>query len=349
MPVAPMLALPSLQTVIPLAVASMSQASANAALCRFLIASGAVREDDLPEGEADPLKACQRAIDAWIKRQIGPLHCLEPRFAINVLDEHGHHPAMRSGQPAPYAQLDVYWCEYREAEWPVGRSLEALNEAMPHLGATVLQVLRQQCRYVYPLFTPDIADDVASYVYWQGEMDEEAALDMMCEDRDDADREAMREEMVTRRMLDDAYPEWARRWLVRPDKSAGGRRRTPAWRPCSLRRAARTLTDPHQRQIAADALALSRLTLTDDFHPDIEGEYIGFGAVLSWEEGDVTTRIYDDLLNLAHQSDYCDRMGEVLIPLDDPGALQAWFLRMGQRFEAIALIDRLIHALCHGH
>lgn len=349
MPVAPMLALPSLQPGIPLAVASMSQASANAALCRFLIASGAVREDDLPEGEADPLKACQRAIDAWIKRQIGPLYCLEPRFAINVLDEHGQHPAMRSGPPAPYAQLDVYWCEYREAEWPVGRSLEALNEAMPHLGATVLQVLRQQGRYVYPLFTPDIADDVASYVYWQGEMDEEAALDMMCEDSDDADREAMREEMVTRRMLDDAYPEWARRWLVRPDKSAGGRRRTPAWRPCSLRHAARTLTDPHQRQIAADALALSRLTLTDDFHPDIEGEYIGFGAVLSWEEGDVTTRIYDDLLNLAHQSEYCDRMGEVLIPLDDPGALQAWFLRMGQRFEANALIDRLIHALCEGH
>ncbi len=349
MSAAPMLALPSLQPGIPLAVASTSQASANAALCRFLIASGAVRENDLPEGEPDPLKACQRAIDAWIKRQIGPLHCLAPRFAINVLDEHGYHPAMRSGPPAPYAQLDVYWCEYREAEWPVGRSLEALSEAMPHLGATVLQVLRQQGRYVYPLFTPDIADDVASYVYWQGEMDEEAALDMMCEDSDDADREAMREEMVTRKMLDDAYPEWARRWLVRPDKSAGERRRTQAWRPCSLRRAVTTLTDPHQRQIAADALALSRLTLTDDFHPDIEGEYIGFGAVLSWEEGDVTTRIYDDLLNLAHQSDYCDRMGEVLIPLDDPGALQAWFLRMGQRFEAIALIDRLIHALCHGH
>ena len=349
MPVAPMLALPSLQPGIPLAVSSMSQASANAALYRFLIASGAVREDDLPDGEADPLKACQRAIDAWIKRQIGPLHCLEPRFAINVLDEHGQHPGMRSGPPAPYAQLDVYWCEYREAEWPVGRSLEALNEAMPRLGATVLQVLRQQGRYVYPLFTPDIADDVASYVYWQGEMDEEAALDMMCEDSDDADRETMREEMVTRRMLDDAYPEWARRWLVRPDKNAGGRERTQAWRPCSLRRAARTLTDPLQRQIAADALALSRLTLTDDFHPDIDGEYIGFGAVLSWKEGDVTTRIYDDLLNLAHQSEYCDRMGEVIIPLDDPGALQAWFLRMGQRFEAIALIDRLIHALCHGH
>lgn len=340
-----MLALPSLDAGVPLTVASTTQASANAALCRFLIGAGAVREGDLPDDEPDPLKACECAIDAWIKRQIGPLHCLEPRFAVNVLDEHGHHPAMRDGRQTAYVQLDVYWCAYREAEWPVGRCLEALNAAMPHLGSTVLQVLREQSRYVYPLFTPDIADDVASYVYWQGEQDEEAALDMMCEEGDEADREAMREEMVTRRMLDDAYPEWARCWLARSDKGVRRRKGASAWRPCCLRRAAKTLTDPRMRQIAADALALSRLSLSDDFRPDIEGEYIGFGAVLSWDEGDVTTRIYDDLLNLAHQAEFCDRMGEVLIPLHDPGALEAWFQRMGQRFQAIALIDRLIHAL----
>ncbi|MCU7369526.1 PRTRC system protein F [Paucibacter sp. O1-1] len=347
--IAPVLALPSLGAGVPLTVTSSSQAHANAALCRFLIATGAVREADIPEGEPDPLKACERAIDAWIKRQVGALHCLEPRFAVSVLDEHGQYPAMRNGRQTDYAQLDVYWCEYREAEWAVGQRLEALNAAMPNLGATVLQVLRQQSRYVYPLFTPDIADDVASYVYWQGEMDEEAALDMMCEDGDEADREAMREEMVTRSTLDAAYPEWARRWLSLPDKGARRRKGSQAWRPCSLRQAARTLADPSLRQIAADALALSRLALTDDFKPDIEGEYIGFGAVLSWDEGDVTTRIYDDLLNLAHQAEYCDRMGEIMVPLDDPGALAAWFHRMGQRFEAIGLIDRLIYALSVEH
>ena len=103
------------------------------------------------------------------------------------------------------------------------------------------------------------------------------------------------------------------------------------------------------RQIAADALALSRLTITDEFLPDMDGEYIGFGAVLSWDEGDVTTRIYDDLLQMAHQAEFCDRMGEAQIPMSDPGALGAWFHRMGQRFEAIGLIDRLIHALSAGH
>lgn len=340
----PVLALPSLHADVPLSITTTSQATANTALCRFLIDAGAVREEDLPQGEPDPLKACEHAIEAWIKRQIGPLHCLEPRFAVNVLDKDGHYPAVRDGRQPAYAQLELYWCEYREAEWPVGQGLEALNVAMPHLGTTVLQVLREQSGYVYPLFTPDTAIDVASYVYWHGEEDEEAALDMMCEEDNEADREAMREEMVSRRVLDEAYPEWARRWLSRP-KAARRHKGSRAWHPCSLRSAAKTLTDPRLRQIAADALALSRLSFGDDFRPDIEGEYIGFGAVLSWVGGDVTTRIYDDLLNMAHQAEFCDRMGEVRISLDDPGALEVWFLRMGSRFQAIALIDRLIHAL----
>ncbi|WP_298434866.1 PRTRC system protein F [Ottowia sp.] len=345
----PVLALPELSAKVPLSVTSRTQAAANAVLCRFLVDAGIVQEVHLPDDEPDPLKACARAIDAWIKRLIGPLRCLQPRIAVNVLDEDRHHPATRQRKQADYAYLDLYWCEYQEGEWPVGKRLEAMNAAMPGLGATVLQVLREQSRYVYPMFTPDIADDVCSYLYWQGESDEEAALDMMCEEDDEADREAMRDEMVTREVLNAAYPEWARRWLSSPAKGARRRKDGPAWRPCSLRRAAKTLADPKLRAIAADALALSRLPLDDSFRPDIDGEFIGFGAVLSWDEADVTTRIYDDMLNLAHQAEFCDRMGEALIPLDDPGALGACFARLGVRFEAIALIDRLIYGLCDGH
>ena len=149
---------------------------------------------------------------------------------------------------------------------------------------------------------------------------------------------------MTRRMLDAAYPDGrgAGSSTGRPKASAGAR--TAASRPCSLRHAAKTLADPHLRQIATDALALSRLTLTDDFKPDIEGEYIGFGAVLSWDEGDVTTHLRRPSTSRI-RPEYCDHMGEVMIPLGDPGALGAWFQRMGQRFEAIGLIDRLIYAL----
>lgn len=84
------------------------------------------------------------------------------------------------------------------------------------------------------------------------------------------------------------------------------------------------------------------------FDPDADGEFVGFGAVLSWREGDVTTRIYDDLLNLAHQGEYCESMGEVRVPLDDPCAFAAWQLAMADRFEAIRRIDTLIHRLSAG-
>jgi PRTRC genetic system protein F len=146
----------------------------------------------------------------------------------------------------------------------------------------------------------------------------------------------MREEMVTRETLEAAYPGWARRLPGEP------RRQGPVPSLCN---AARTLEDPKAQQIAADALALSRLHVKDAFRPDIEGEYIGFGAVLSWHESDVTVRIYDDLLNMAHQAEFCDRIGELQITLDAPQDMRAWQKSMRLRFTAIGLIDRLIHQL----
>jgi PRTRC genetic system protein F len=340
----PLLTLPRLDACVPCTITSRDHAVANAQLCRYLIDAGVVREAYIPADNTDLLHLCDQAIGAWIRDQIGPLQCLQPRFAACVLDAGGYIPVQHSGRQAPYAQLDLYWCEYQEAEWPVGDRLEALNAAMPNLGRTVLQVLRQQCRHVYPLFTPDIAADVASCLYWQCEADEEAALDMLCDEDTTADREALRADMVTRAMLDAAYPNWV--WRSSPGQCAKERSDCPpAWRPCNLRRAARTLADPALRQIATDALALSRLSLDNSFSPECDGEYIGYGAVLSWREGDLTTRIYDDLLNQAHRAEFCDRMGEQRVALDDPGALGAWFARMGQRLQAIGLIDRVVHGL----
>ena len=77
----------------------------------------------------------------------------------------------------------------------------------------------------------------------------------------------------------------------------------------------------------------------------IDGEYVGFGAVLSWREDDVTVRIYDDLLNLAHQAEFCDRIGELQMPLNEPQRMADWQQAMRTRFKAIGLIDRLIHQL----
>lgn len=327
--------LPRLAAAIPKSLVPTPLAKANATVSSFLIEAGAIREGDLPAAWDDTLRVCEQALDAWIQRQIGPLHCLSPCFVMGAVGEGGAYVMPRTDAPPRYSALDLYWYETREHEWPIGEGLEALERACVGLGAAVLKVMAERSRFVYPLFTPDIACDVATYVYWCGEENEEIALDMQCGEDEEA-RAAMREEMVTSQTLTQAYPDWARHW----PRGSSRARRAP-----SLSSMARKLDDPKAQQVAADALALSRLRIEDEFRPDIDGEYIGFGAVLSWRESDVTVRIYDDLLNLAHEAEFCDRIGELQMPLNEPHRMADWQRTMRTRFKAIGLIDRLIHQL----
>lgn len=335
------LALPRIGPQVPRTIAPGPLLAANARVSRFLIEAEAFDEADIPPTWSDSLDACQQALDHWLKRQIGPLHCLNPRFGLHMVSREGDYYGYFGSQPSKgfnFGAVEASWGEYHEQEWPVGEGLEALSARVPGLGSVVLHVLRRQSAFVYPLFTPDIACDVATYLYWCGEDDEETALDMHCGE-DEAAREAMRAEMVGKATLEASFPHWARRWPRGLEVAQCAR---------FLRRAIRRLSDPSAKAVAEDALALASLEIDDGFRPDVDGEFVGFGAVLSWREGDATTRIYDDLLNLAHQGDYCEHMGEVRVPLDDPGAFAAWQRAMASRFEAIRRIDGLIHRLSAG-
>lgn len=338
------LALPRLAASVPHKIVPGRLGAANAAISRFLLDAEAFRDSDLPASFDDSMRACEQALSQWVAREIGPLHCLRPSFHMQVLDGHGNYiDQYRDGQrqelPA-YGAVEISWCEAGVQEWPVGMRLEELEATCPGLGATVLHVLHRQSLRAYPLFTPEVARDVASWVYWCGEDDEETALDMQCGE-DEAEREAARAEMVTRDLLDDAFPEWARTWPTRRKRGAG----QGGWKAIDLRRALPSVVDPRQRGIVANAIALSRLRIEDDFRCDCDGEFVGFGAVLSWTESDLTTRVFDDLMQQAHEGDCHDRMGEVQIALSTPGAMKKWQHAMRPRFKAIGLIDRLIDAL----
>ena len=312
-----------------------SIAAANASVARFLIQAGALREGDIPNSWDDALTVCERALGAWVKREVGALRCLQPAFALTALDT----SVGSAGSRAPalrYNKVNVCWAERREKQWVIGPGLETLERSHPGLGQAVLDVLSHQSRFVYPVFTPALACDVASYVYWCGEADEEAALDMECGD-DEKARAAMREEMVTRQKLVNAYPAWA---LTHCDG-----RSQPA-----LRNVLNEMAGQHPAvDIAANALALSQLRIKDRYRPEIDGEFIGFGAVLSWREDDLTVRIYDDLLQMAYQAEFCDLIGEVEFDLWTPQAFGAWQRDMRTRFNAIKLIDGLIYKLSDGN
>lgn len=338
------LPLPRLAATVPRKLVPGRLGAANAAISRFLLDAKAFRDTDLPTSFDDSLRACEQALCKWVAREVGPLRCLRPAFHMQVLDSVGNYIDLhRNGngrELTSYAAVEISWSEASVQEWPVGQRLEELEAACPGLGATVLQVLHRQSLHAYPLFTPTVAREAASWTYWYGEDDEETALDMQCGE-DEAERETVRAEMVTRDLFDDAFPAWARTWPARATREG----EPAAWQTIDLRRALPLVKDPRQRSIVANAIALARLRIEDAFRCDADGEFVGFGAVLSWSESDLTTRVFDDLMQQAHEAECYDRMGEVRMALNTPSAMTKWQAAMRPRFKAIALIDRLIAGL----
>jgi len=325
-------ALPGFDASVPLELTPRRLAAANATVARFLLEAKAVRERDIPATWNDALLVCQAALDTWVKREIGALHCLAPQFVLRPVWGSGRDSSGSSMQKAEYSQVQITWFQQDEEQWAVGRGLERLQQATPTLGAAALDVLDAQSPKVYPVFTPRLTRDVVSMMYWYGDDDEEFALDEACGDDEEA-RAAMREEMVTKALLAEAFPAWA----------LDGRAETLD--AMALELIADRASEGYTRDIAALLARLSRLHIEDDCRPEIEGEFIGFGAVLAWQNNDLTVRVYDELVNAAHQGDFCDVMGEVIFDLDDPKAMRAWQRRMRRRFDAIRLIDGLIWRL----
>ncbi len=328
--------LPHLDARVPLELTPRRLASANAAVARFLLQAKAVRERDIPAAWNDELLVCQGALDAWVTREIGALHCLAPQFVLRPVLGSARDPRGSPTQKVEYSQIQVTWFQQDEQQWAVGGGLARLEQAVPALGATAIHLIEEQSRYVYPVFTPRAAQDVASMIYWYGEEDETFALEEACPDDEEA-RAAMREEMVTKARLTEAFPAWALAW------------QPATLDPSALARIAAHGRDEFTRDVAALLTKLARLKIKDDCRPEIDGEFIGFGAVLSWHADDLTVRVYDDLINMAHQGEFCDVMGDVFFDLNEPRAMAAWQRKVRSRFEAIKLIDALIWRLSEAH
>jgi PRTRC genetic system protein F len=331
----PIQTLPRLASDIPHKIVPRRLTAADAKVARFLLAARTVQERDIPDTWDSVLDVCQAALDTWVKRELGPLHCLSPGFCMTLIgDTDPYLPETmqaNTNEPFEYTSVNIRWHETSTQQWVVGAKLEALEHAAPGMGQAVLAILQRQGCFVYPVFTPEQACYQASLQYWWGEEDEKTALDMNCDN--DEDREAMLADMVTRQTLNDAFPAWA---VNIPN------RKLPI---PTLKRLCATVSDPMLGAIAADSLALAQLKLDSRYQPEVDGECLGWGALLSWNEDDVAVRIYDDMANSAYESEYFDHIGELEIPLDAPQALRAWQREMRVRFKAIRLIDSLIYQL----
>lgn len=333
-----LLTLPRLDAAVPRVLVPPTLRGENARLARYLLQAGALRASDIPRRWTDPLAVCRAALDRWARRHIGPLRCLEPKLWLEPLVESPSYMSTKhvgggkkAGEAVRYDTVRLAWC-CEVGQWQVGSGLEGLEQLLPGLGATALNILSERSHWIAPVFTPVVAEYWAEWLYWYGEDNEAVALEENCGDDEQA-KEAMRADMVTRAKLDAAFPVWALQpWKHRIQSAALKAVDTSGW-PGSA------------AQVVADLLSLDRLKVQDDCRPDIDGEFIGFAAVLSWHEDDMTVRIFDDGVNLASQSEYCDIAGERMVSMAEPEEMAAWLKGMRRRMQVMALVDRLIWRL----
>jgi PRTRC genetic system protein F len=305
-----------------------------AELAELLIEAGMINRRRFRTGCTAILAVCQSALDAWISMTVGDVRCFTPYFEMRQLQDFDATCATSARRKRTAARptapaVEISWKEASVCHWGVGAGLDFAEACVPLLGATVLDIMERKGAHAYPLFTPSLALDEASYLYWRGEDDESLALDEDCGE-DLAARAAMAADMVTRATVEAAFPAWALDY---------NRPRLPAEALASI---AANHACGYVRRMAQLAYTLDGLRTTSQYCEEQDGPFVGFGAVLCWRDGDLAVQISDDYANLAWQGEYCDEIGQVTFTLDDPGAMGRWMRQVRPNLAAIGLLDALL-------
>ncbi|WP_395401039.1 PRTRC system protein F [Pseudoduganella sp. UC29_106] len=318
---------------IPGIIAPSSNLRLAGVLAQYLLQAGAINPRTFNRDSTSIHEICQSALNRWLSATTGELRCFTPHFELQLI-EHPDPcvagPCNTSGAvPHHTGSIQICWREASVCHWGVGTGLDYLEQRIPQLGSTILDAMERKGAHAYPLFTPGVALDEASYLYWRGEDDENLMLDEECGDDLEA-RQAMANDIVTRAAIEAAFPPWALDY-DRPRLPLATLERIGGDHQCAYVRRAASLTH-----------ALLRLRTTAMSCPELDGPFTGFGAVLCWRDGDLAVQISDDHANNAWQGDYCEEIGTVTLTLDDPEAMRGWMRKMRLNLSAIGLLDRLL-------
>lgn len=330
------LPLPQLHAAVPLRLLPDSGRAERCAITALLVDAGVIDAAALPVSwqphADDEIEIAHVALERWLRRSVPQWSCLHPCFTIESLAPEAV-PTQGNAAEVDVAAIRIRWSEPYVAQWTVGAALDRLEAAVPRLGATLLHLLDQQ--RVYPLFTPVVALEQASELYWYGEADETVMLEEYAGQCDAQEVAAVRADIVTKADIDAAFPAWATDW----GRKRLGQRTLARLAASHPAREIRTIADMAQR--------LSRLPRDNPFQPPCEGTYLGFGAVLCWREGDIAVRLSDAMAQFAWEgdADSCSDIGELTLPIGDVAGMRRWLRAMARQLQVMRLIDRLLDAL----
>lgn len=332
--------LPALHPDVPPLIFNLQAAAGPALLARLFVEAGIVHRRDL--GAGDPLEVVRAAVEGWLHRSTGPLRCVHP----------GHGVGIEADRTGRWLSVELANFASGPPDYYVGAKLEALEQAVPGLGAHTLAVLDRQT--ILPLFTPRNVYETLVSLTWYGEEDEHYALDAGC--RNEAERDEMREGIICRDDFDAAYPEWATGKF--PVKLIGQAALDAAAHlggaTACVAAAASELQgwDARYRDLRSDLaerLAQAEEPECQDGDNDDGCWFIGHGALLHWKRDDIVTgRCADDFYHNARGSEADNCSHRVSLPFSRPDLLRCWFRLQRVHNRGLRTLDRLLVLLTEG-
>lgn len=261
-----------------------------------LMDAGIIPADLRLGGHHTPDRVLRAGLVDWLERQQAGMRVIRFGLQLGLVD-----PSIRGDKRPEYFNLrlvthDGYW----QPPLIIGPAVKRLDADHLGLGETLMYWLSQAHRLI-PIYTPNDALGMASYVYWSGCDNETEWRDMMERDGEDpADFE-----IVTRAEFDKAIPLWASvpRQRIKPKDLRGLDGNAP-WSKSRTRRVATLLSRMADRH-ADKAVWPDPLPMPDG------ADIFLRAATLMWSDRDPMLRIADDFGNLAMEhGEYCEHFSE---------------------------------------
>lgn len=201
----------------------------------------------------------------------------------------------------------------------IGPATQRLEQAAPGLGQTVLAVLYDVCSHYLPaICTPYETLGLAEFLYWNGEIDENAIISNLA-DMNGVDEPTDRSPAALDAFFDDCG-------AVRRSQFF---RNAPEW-ACYPQRVLTAEHVEHARRFATDQIFVDLVTSAcSEIHRivttggpfaridsrDASEHGIDYTMFLLWDDNDGTTRVLDDFWNHEFQGDYLEASTAVQLSL----------------------------------
>lgn len=282
------LGLPSLRGIEP----ALKSANHDPAIAKLaLVAAGRGPIAPLRRTEQTlELDILHRSLTDWLERQNASLKISSPRVHINVgqfnnlrVDDGGFTLWFGSGSTV-------------DSVWHLMNRWTQLEKEVPGLASSALSALGHAGLHSFPLYTPSICEEYASWCWWHGEMDEREVLANYREELNKPDA-AVPADMITREKFDKALP----RAVTRPrsNRLSSKKLKRIAGRTNKHGAIARLVLE-----LRADCAASHRRRNEPEmqFVDDDGMVTCGFAAMLRWKDNDPMAQAFDDYFNEHSQS-----------------------------------------------